>query len=140
LSETVNLKWRGPFHINDISLYDESFAQCLYAICRIWGGKESLLYIGRTKRQLRQRIKEHMYWLSDSKSIYIRFGCIELLPNQKWSDKRFADTESLLITALQPPENTQNSKYYCGRELDVVNRFKRGPIRKFISSDELLWG
>ncbi|MEA4926626.1 MAG: GIY-YIG nuclease family protein [Syntrophomonadaceae bacterium] len=140
MKQTINIRWQGPYHINGISLYFKDYSPCIYAISRKWGSKENLLYIGRTSRDLRQRIKEHN-WLNEAKGIFIRRGTIELKPNQKWSDKLFHDIEALLITTLKPPENTQNTQFYCGRDgLDINNCGHHGPIKKYVSTDDLPWG
>ncbi|MCG1013216.1 GIY-YIG nuclease family protein [Tepidanaerobacter sp. GT38] len=114
----------------------------IYAIYRVFGNNETLLYIGKTERSFLNRINEHTKeWLHLYRGqLYVRFGVLSFEPGKKFSSKKLNDVESLLITYCKPPENTSNYKYYSGREnIKIVNNGRFGMISKIISTDMLEW-
>jgi len=139
--ETVILKWHGPYAISTATETGVAFDKGLYMVTRKWAQIEKLIYIGRTKRSLAQRIHEHNWWLTELRGqVFVRYAIIELGTNKRFSEKRLADIEALLITYHSPPENTVNYNYYYGRlSLQVNNIGRRGPLCPVISTDDLEW-
>lgn len=138
--DVFTVKWYGPYNYDRSYLPDSAYETGIYAVTRIWGNSESLVYIGSTKRCLCQRIGEHDWWLSELRGIlHLRYGIVELLPGQRFSLKRLKDIESLLISWHQPKENTVNYNYYYGRELRVINSGRRGPLAKEVSTLDMLY-
>ena len=138
---TANINWFGPYLLDRIYYYEIAYEKGFYSISRVWGGKESLLYIGKTKRMLIERIFEHDNWIYKTRGkIKVRFGILELYRGQKFSDKRLKDMEALLIAYHNPPFNVQNHYYYYGRcPLTIINKGRRGPIEGRVSTDEMDW-
>lgn len=65
---SYSVKWYGPYGLNRCYFHDTSGEKGIYMVTRKWGSThESLKYIGLTKRNLRQRITEHGWWLSQLK-------------------------------------------------------------------------
>ncbi len=61
----VQIRWFGAYNLVN-SFFDKNISlnRGVYAISRIYRGKETLLYIGKTKRSFLQRIREHnKIWL-----------------------------------------------------------------------------
>lgn len=140
--QTATLTWHGPYSFDRILNYDIAYNKGIYAISRIWGGKETLLYIGSTKRTLYQRIYEHSWWFPDIRGkIRIRFGILDLSEGQRFSLRKLKDIEALLIAWHRPCENTMNYHYYYGRfYLTVINKGRRGVvIAKEVSTEDLEW-
>lgn len=142
LMTTVYIKWFGPYSLE--SFYNKEIAQNLgvYAIYRVYGGKETLLYIGKTSRSFFQRISEHNKdWLCNVKGqIKIRLGLLGFPNGGKFSKQKLADVESLLILWHLPTENTTSTVYYRGRNnLEVYNYGRKGQIIQKISTKVLEW-
>ncbi|ABR48422.1 hypothetical protein Amet_2264 [Alkaliphilus metalliredigens QYMF] len=134
--QEIILKWFGPYDLERIQLYDLAFDKGIYMISRIWGEKETLLYIGRTKREFQKRLKEHDVWIKQYRGqIKIRLGLIMLHPDTKFSEKLLADVEALLIILNKTVENTSNTSTYSGRALTINNTGRRGLLDKRITSN-----
>lgn len=139
----VTIRWEGPFALETIHNHEVREKKGLYTISRVWADRETILYIGQTKRTFEQRMQEHnKAWLVDLRGqIKLRFGLIELDQFQKWSDKRLDAVEALLITTHLPQYNAQYTRYYTKRDrLDVRNIGRKGKLKPFISTDDLEWG
>lgn len=97
---TVQIRWFGAYNLDE-SFYhrDIILNRGIYSISRIYRGKETLLYIGKTKRSFLQRIREHNKdWLWNVKGqIKIRLGIMEYPEGGRYSVKKLADVELLLI-------------------------------------------
>lgn len=133
--QTVLIKWYGPYKLSRCAL--TTFSNGIYAISRVWGDTETLVYIGRTKRELFKRINEHGYWLSNYRgSIIIRFGRLDA--STRVSPKLLADIEALLINAHDTIENTANRIKYSGRNLTVINIGRRGLLIKTVTLPSIL--
>ncbi|CDX00844.1 GIY-YIG catalytic domain [Desulfitobacterium hafniense] len=134
--QSITIKWCGPYNLERVHLSNQASENGIYIISRLWGTSETLLYIGRTKRQFQQRIKEHNYWLTQYRGqIKVRFGRIE---GNTISEDLLADAESLLIILTETVENTSNLYSYSGRSLTINNIGRRGTLAKTISSDDLV--
>ncbi|HDX9577692.1 TPA: GIY-YIG nuclease family protein [Bacillus pseudomycoides] len=134
---TVNIRWFGAYDLDSLDGKQIIMNKGIYAIYRVYGGKETLIYIGKTKRNFLKRLKEHNKdWLWKVRGeIRIRFGVLEFPNGGKYSEQKLADVESLLISWHEPVENTQSTKYYYGRpNLEVINEGRRGLIDKKIST------
>src|SRR3990170_7336698 len=98
--EMIRVFWEGPYSvtscIDKFGNYDD-FG--IYAITRQWGGKETLLYIGRAYwRTFAERIAEHeREWLNELRgTVKVRIGRIKLRYGKKHSLSRMDDIEKLL--------------------------------------------
>lgn len=138
--EKITLNWYGPYKIYNIDNHDVSYEKGIYAIYRIWGESEKLLYIGKTERDFRIRIKEHSKnWVNDVRGeIKLRFGVLEFEKGKYYSSKKLSDVEALLILWHIPNENTSSKKSYSGREkMQLINKGRKGMIDSFISTEQL---
>ncbi len=132
--KTVTLRWLGPYNLEQLHVCNREKKRGIYAISRIWGGKETLLYIGRTKRDIKQRLKEHLDWINEYRGqIQIRFGS---LYNQKYSPELLAEVESLLIILHNTVENTVNTRTCFIKPLRILG--KRGKLKKVLDSEKML--
>ena len=137
--QTITIKWYGSYNLERINQYDLAFDKGIYAISRIWSDTETLLYIGRTKREFQKRLSEHDTWLKQYRGqIKVGLGLVVLSPNMIFSEKLLADAESLLIIWNETVENTSNVNTYSGRALTINNIGRRGLLAKRISSDNLI--
>jgi hypothetical protein len=139
---TVHIKWHGAYSLE--SFYSKEIAQSMgvYAIYRVYGEKETLMYIGKTSRSFYQRISEHSKdWLWNVKGqIRIRLGVLEFPNGGRFSNQKLADVESLLILCHSPKENTTSTVYYRGRfDLEVINLGRRGLLDKKVLATDLEW-
>ena len=66
----------------------------------------------------------------------MRVGKIQLKRGKKHSIKRTEDIENLLIYAYQPEYNEKGKAGYYGREIEVVNRGRRGPLDEIVYSED----
>lgn len=137
--ETLRFRWYGPLSITDARNFRDFEDYGLYAITRVWGNSEKLLYVGMTYAQdFGKRLAQHDWWLSSVKGARVRVGYLELEKGQRTSYQRIKDAENLLIWCLEPPENTQNIRIYSGRELELINVGKRGSLPRKLDSN--FWG
>lgn len=139
--EHITINWHGPYQLSRAHLPEIAEENGIYVITRKWGNSETLIYIGRTKRGLYQRISEHeKSWLCDFRGcLQVRYGVLSLQLGQRFSLQRLADVEALLIVWHKPQENTVNKDYYYGRErLKVANIGRRGPLCVEVSTLDLV--
>lgn len=139
--QIVKLKWHGPYDLSLLEYRDSAYEFGIYAISHNVRGKERLLYIGSTIREFLTRINEHSKWLINIRGpLKVRVATIDLQERQRFSQKRLADVEALLITSHAPSENTINYTYYYGRDkLTVVNIGRRGKISPRVCTVDLEW-
>jgi hypothetical protein len=138
----VNVRWYGPYSLDSYYNKDISLSSGIYAIYRVFGGKETLLYIGKTSRDFFSKISEHdKHWLWGVKGdIKIRLGLLEFPNGGKFSLQKLSDVESLLILWHKPKWNTSSTVYYRGRfNLEVNNLGRRGFLDKTVSAYDLEW-
>jgi len=139
---TVHIKWYGAYGLDNFYTKEIALYSGIYAIYRIYGEKETLLYIGKTSRTFWQRISEHQKdWLWNVKGkIKIRVGLLQFPDGGRYSARKLADVESLLILWHLPKENTTSTGYYWGRfDLEVINIGRRGLLDKRVWARELDW-
>lgn len=139
---TVHIRWYGAYSLENFYNKDIALNSGIYAIYKVYGEKETLLYIGKTSRTFWQRINEHQKdWLWNVRGkIIIRLGLLEFPNGGRHSVKKLADVESLLILWHLPKENTTSMSYYWGRvNLEVINLGRRGLLAKRVSASELDW-
>jgi hypothetical protein len=141
IMEKITLHWYGPYDLSNIENHDVTYENGIYAIYRIWGNSQKLLYIGKTERNFIDRIKEHYRnWVGDLRGkVKVRFGILELDKGKRFSKKRLADVESLLILKHQPPENEKSKSFYYGRKkLEILNTGRRGLVDRKVSTIQLV--
>jgi hypothetical protein len=139
---TVIVRWYGPYSLDSLFQKEIALELGVYAIYRVFGENETLLYIGKTSRSFWQRINEHNNdWLWGVRGqIRIRIGLLEFPNGRRFSTQKLSDVESLLILWHAPKENTTSTIYYRGRfDLEIYNYGRRGLIDKRISADQLEW-
>lgn len=138
----VNIRWFGPYNLENFYLKDISLNLGIYTIYRIYGDKETLIYIGKTSRDFYRRINEHhKHWLCDVKGkIEIRLGLLEFPNGSRYSSQKLTDVESLLILWHKPRDNSKSTVYYRGRfNLEITNLGRRGLIDKKVLATDLEW-
>ncbi|MGG3561981.1 GIY-YIG nuclease family protein [Neobacillus rhizosphaerae] len=136
----VQVRWYGPYGLENINTRDIASYMGVYAIYSVFGGKESLLYIGKTSRSFNRRINEHYReWLWNVRGeIKIRFGILEYPHGGIHSVKKLNDMESLLIHWHRPPYNTSSIEWYRGRlNLEVINVGRRGLLDRNVTTSVL---
>jgi hypothetical protein len=142
LPDKVLINWFGPYTLESLYKREAALDNGIYAIYRRFGNKETLLYIGKTERNILQRINEHEKdWLFNVKGhIIVRIGKIVSSTKNRFSSKRLSDVESLLIVWHCPPENTSCTVFYRGRfNLEIINTGRRGIIDKSVKAENLVW-
>lgn len=141
--ENIIIDWHGPFNMENLSKHDIAYQYGLYTISRVWGNNESLIYIGKTERDVVTRIEEHnKEWLGDVwGQIKVRVGIPNFESNKKFSSKKLCDAESLLIVTHIPRNNYINTVNYNGRQgLIVINKGRRGALMAKVDADkDLKW-
>ena len=138
--EKVTIVWSGPYSIDSARNRFRGWEDFgIYMITRKWGEKERIIYIGLVYwRTFADRIAEHERdWLWALRGqIRVRVGKIQLKRGKKHSIKRTEDIENLLIYAYQPEYNEKGKAGYYGREIEVVNRGRRGPLDEIVYSED----
>lgn len=139
----VHINWFGAYrfdhHFNEREI---SLQKGIYAIYRVFGGKETLLYIGLTTRSFQKRLNEHdKDWLSNVRGeLKIRLGVLEFPNGGRYSEQKLKDVESLLIVWHKPSMNTSSTVYYRRRfNLVIINNGRRGLIEKRVAAEHLDW-
>ena len=105
----------------------------IYCISRKFGGNETILYIGKTDKQFRDRLKSHSsIWLNDYKGEKIvRFGTI-IKPITVTSEI-INDVESAIIYDIKPKHNKSKiNSYQFFEEYIVLSEGYRGKLPKMI--------
>ena len=129
--EEVVINWNGPYKFENMSQYEVAYGNGIYAISRVWGNNETLVYLGQTVRDFTTRLNEHQEeWLSGVRGqVKVRLGVLEFEQGRNFSKFKLNDIEALLINWHQPPYNTKSMKYYHGRdELAVINKGRKGML------------
>lgn len=120
--KTYDVYWEGPFEWGTKGKKTKPY----HVFYQIYGshhlyGRDVLLYIGLTSRDMKERLKEHKEWISDEyDKITVRFGSINEFTSSSWEkqEKRrpyprpkesvIEAVEALLIYANQPAYNSRN--------------------------------
>lgn len=129
--EEVIINWNGPYKFERMSQYEVSYSNGIYAISRVWGNNETLIYLGQTIRSFATRLNEHQEeWLSGVRGqVKVRLGIVEFGQGRKFSQIKLNDIEALLINWHQPPYNAKSMNYYHGRdELTIINKGRKGML------------
>ncbi|NCB75966.1 MAG: GIY-YIG nuclease family protein [Negativicutes bacterium] len=140
--EKIIVNWNGPYVFENINDCEAGCEKGLYLISRFWGGKETFLYLGQTKRAFTVRLNEHnKSWLGEFRGqIKVRVGILEFEEGRNYSKNKLSDVEALLINWHKFPLNVQSTKYYYGREkLGVINRGRKGILKDYVNTDDLQW-
>ena len=140
----LNLKWSYPIRLENIDLDKEdshtSFEKRgIYLITRQFTAtsKEETIYIGKTCRSFRWRLKEHTTkdfsnWTKAHGIIRIRVAEVLIKPgmSEEEYDKIFLeDIESALIFEKKPSYNTQKVRsYHFYQDLHIVNNGIRSEL------------
>lgn len=74
----IRIHWAEPMRIEDAIASPLSKNRGLYYITRMFGTRETSLYIGKATRTIRERIREHnQEWVQEYRGkIYVRIGRI----------------------------------------------------------------
>jgi redox-sensitive bicupin YhaK (pirin superfamily) len=138
--KNIKIEWTYPVNYNKSLKHYLSSENGLYQISRLFGKKETLIYIGIVKspnRTFKQRLKEHhKYWMQNYRGVIkIRFGIIQGKQGLQINPQLIEDAESVLIYELKPFENTQKTRsYFIKKDLQVESIGRRGFSPKVVSS------
>ena len=113
----IEIEWEGPKSLKEV-LENEKTVDENFGLYQIYGdhaiyGRDTLLYIGKTKRAIAERFREHSDWLpyeQSSAKIYLgRLGDNKYEKTEK--DKMIGMAESLLIYYCAPSYNARGISY-----------------------------
>ena len=140
----ITLDWSYPMDINRI-LYDERMGDIgIYYITRIFGGKVSDLYLGKTTYGFGSRLESHVWnWLDRYRgSKQVRLGYLVSPIRLSDEDRRILinDAEMTLIWLMRDSliHNKQCTQYCCpANRLLIKNIGYRGNLlsEMYISDD-----
>lgn len=119
----INIHWEGPFKWEEKDQHEKDF-HCLY---QIYGhhplyGRNVLLYIGKTDREMPARLKEHKWADEEYDRVTFYIGSLDTFESwEDWYQHEDEDyekaeqplvlgAEQLLIYAHQPAYNTKNKE------------------------------
>lgn len=138
--------WEGTFNWDDrknrVKRYHVIYA--LYGSHHLYG-REALLYIGKTNKDLGNRLKNHMWWINDEyEDIKFKVASIGKFTNWKdWNENDYYEkarshivngVEALLIYAHQPAYNTKSKKSLnSSKGFRLINTGKIGNLLPEIS-------
>ncbi len=138
---TIKLYWSAPIEINELLSSDEANDVGIYYITRLFGTKETDIYIGKSTVSFKSRLEAHYLkdkWLSEYRGqIYVRLGRI-ISPNwYEWEKhkKLIGEVESLLIYNMRDiiSENTVNMKSVnISEDTVIINYGHSGELPKTI--------
>jgi len=127
---TATIKWSYPYLLDNVFNKDICYeGYGLYCISRVFGTKETILYIGKTNCNFYSRLSDHYSkWINDYKGIKkVRFGII--ISPQTHTDELILDLEGSLIYDLQPLHNyCRKSSYTFFYDYKIQNVGYRGSI------------
>ena len=119
----IRIHWNTPMLLDDAIESDLSNTQGLYYITRLFGAKETSLYLGIATRDntIRHRLRGHKsYWLPEYRGkIFVRIGSIEYTSSPIDLAIDHAESAILYDPAHQHlfPENISKRKSYSYSEL-----------------------
>lgn len=132
--KTIIIKWSYPREFENVKETELSYeGYGIYCISRKFGGNETILYIGKTYRQFRDRLKNHKKnWMSKYRGEKIvRFGTI-IKPITVTSEI-INDAESAIIYDIEPKHNRSKIRsYQYFEEYIILNQDYRGLLPKVI--------
>jgi hypothetical protein len=129
--DIVELNWRGAYPYKIAREVSAGENVGIYLITGKRGSMlETILIIGHAYDQyLYQRLADHkMVAEVYPGQCYVRFGTFV----SRISRQRLNDVEKLLIFAYQPRLNTIGKDLYKGRDLQIINRGRFGPIDSIV--------
>lgn len=143
----INLYWTYPRDYSRICEHPYSDCIGLYYVSRVWGGKETVLYVGETLQCFEKRIKQHNYKQSGYTlkrgKLRVRFGTIPASFNMGNMNKHhfLLTLESAVIhNIIDKPKvdfvnrrQIQSYTYYY--DLHIHNTGFRGEIDKIIETE-----
>lgn len=136
----ATIKWGYPFHIDTAFTKDICHSGYgIYCISRVFNGKETILYIGKTNNNFFSRLNDHYFkWINNYRGTKkVRFGTI--VTPKIHTDELIKDLEGALISDLQPVQNICRKKYYSYHNIYKINNIgKRGDIPRWINMREHL--
>ena len=117
----IRIHWNKPLIFSEAIESELSNEQGLYYISRVFGKKETSLYLGIATRNntVRNRLKSHYeHWLSSYRGkIYVRIGCITYPQTVSASIISHAESAILLEQGDVFFENTDKTKSYSYTDL-----------------------
>ena len=124
------IQWRGPYRLDRFFEYAQANHKGLYMVSRVFGGRESLRYIGMTWDQtVSKRLEQHPWLWEERGEVRVRVSEIEVEPGKRLTKKRLMDIERLLIFFNKPARNTQHyDRYNVRRRIILRNAGRRGPL------------
>lgn len=132
--KTIIVKWSYPREFENAKETELSYeGNGIYCISRKFGGNETILYIGKTDKQFRDRLKSHSsIWLNDYKGEKIvRFGTITKPVTV--TSEIINDVESAIIYDIKPKHNKSKiNGYQFFEEYIVLSEGYRGKLPKMI--------
>ena len=122
----ITLDWSYPMDINNI-LYDERMGDIgIYYITRIFGGKVSDLYIGKTTDRFGRRLESHTWdWLDNYRgSKQVRLGYLVSPKRVSDEDRKILinDAEMTLIWLMRNRQNSLIHNKQCTQTCNPTNR------------------
>lgn len=142
---TVEINWGFPIPLSFINSNWKSTEKGIYYISRIFGSKETPIYIGQTVQSFSKRIGQHLYDKSDfldkRGDKFIRMGTIVKPKDLSGYDneQRLLKTiESAIITEVNGITNysltnkSQAQSHTIWYDLRIINTGKRGVIPREI--------
>lgn len=131
--DKVELHWTGPFTYDNARQSEEGKNVGVYAITVRQGSHpERILRIGQAYYQnfLGRLAGYRTSIIAQPGSCHVRFGKFI----SRISIQRLNDVESLLIYAYQPKWNELGKDCYDGRDLEIRNLGRHGPISSIVKS------
>ena len=137
----VVIDWSYPICYGHAYEKEVMLNKGLYYISRLFGDKETLIYIGKTMDCYWNRLKSHEEnWLNDVKGQkYVRFGIIKT--PEDYDNDFLEDVESAIIYEMQPKYNymkTCSYTYRSGYLLNIENSGYHGVLPRYINSEDHL--
>lgn len=134
--KSVTIEWSYPIVCSRAYEKDKYTENGIYYISRVFGGHETLIYIGKTVDCFMNRIKSHEeVWLNTVRGKkYIRFGCI--LAPKTYDNDLIEDIESAIIYEMKPQNNymkTCSYTYRSGYFVNINNTGYRGVLPQLIN-------
>ncbi len=135
----IEIRWTYPKSPDAAWESEESYGRGIYQITRLFGGNESLLYIGVVKgedRNFYQRLSEHWSWLQSIRgTVRIRFGKIVGRQGFTLTREILETAEGALIWEHQPSENTAKmNDYRKYHHLVITNSGYRGFLNQVVDT------
>ncbi|MCU4177311.1 hypothetical protein [Carboxylicivirga sp. N1Y90] len=133
--KNITIQWTYPKTFESAYYSDDSYGRGVYQITRVFGGNESLLYIGLVKKEGRdfyKRLEEHKKdWLDNVRGkVYIRFGKLEPRQGFTLSEEVIETIEGALIYEHEPKENTcKRNTYTIHHDMLIFNEGFRGYMK-----------